>query len=80
MDIDVPDDGTDYDYSWKDYGSVSNYSTLRTATREEYDYATLDRSPVPVSEEELEIHDEDYNIFDNERTDDSPARWSKLSR
>lgn len=54
MDIDVPDDGTDYDYSWKDYGSVSNYSTLRTATREEYDYATLDRSPVPVSEEELE--------------------------
>jgi uncharacterized CHY-type Zn-finger protein len=54
MDIDVPDDGTDYDYSWKDYGSVSNYSTLRTATREEYDYATLSRSPVPVSEEELE--------------------------
>lgn len=54
MDIDVPDDGTDYDYSWRDYGSVSNYSTLRTATREEYDYATLSRSPVPVSEEELE--------------------------
>ena len=56
MDIDVPDDGTDYDYSWKDYGSVSmsNYSTLRTATREEYDYSTLSKSPVPVSEEELE--------------------------
>ena len=54
MDIDVPDDGTDYDYSWKDYGSVSNYSTLRTATREEYDYSTLSRSPMPVSEEELE--------------------------
>jgi hypothetical protein len=30
----VADDGTDYDYSVQhDYGSVSNYSTLRTATR-----------------------------------------------
>ena len=30
----VADDGTDYDYSvQQDYGSVSNYSTLRTATR-----------------------------------------------
>ena len=32
--IQVPDDGTDYDYSvQQDYGSISNYSTLRTATR-----------------------------------------------
>merc|ERR1719454_1804076 len=55
MDCDVADDGTDYDYSvQQDYGSVSNYSTLRTATREEYDYATLSKSPLPVSEEELE--------------------------
>jgi len=35
---------------------------------------------VTFSEEELEIHDEDDNVDDNERTDDSPARWSKLSR
>eukprot|EP00090_Calanus_glacialis_P014288 TRINITY_DN23050_c0_g1_i1.p1 TRINITY_DN23050_c0_g1~~TRINITY_DN23050_c0_g1_i1.p1 ORF type:complete len:224 (-),score=83.64 TRINITY_DN23050_c0_g1_i1:35-706(-) len=35
---------------------------------------------VTFSEEELEIHDEDNNMDDNERTDDSPARWSKLSR
>lgn len=67
MDIEVTaDDMTDYDYSSKwdylgkglwenqDYGSTSNYSTLRTATREEYDYATLSKSPIPVSEEELE--------------------------
>jgi len=55
MDCDVADDGTDYDYSvQQDYGSISNYSTLRTATREEYDYATLSKSPLPVSEEELE--------------------------
>lgn len=66
MDIEVADDATDYDYSSKwdylgkglwenqDYGSVSNYSTLRTGTREEYDYATLSKSPLPVSEEELE--------------------------
>jgi len=34
MDVEVADDGTDYDYSVQhDYGSVSNYSTLRTATR-----------------------------------------------
>ena len=32
--IQVADDGTDYDYSvQQDYGSISNYSTLRTATR-----------------------------------------------
>ena len=30
----MADDGTDYDYSvQQDYGSISNYSTLRTATR-----------------------------------------------
>jgi len=66
MDVEVADDATDYDYSSKwdylgvglwenqDYGSVSNYSTLRTCPREEYDYATLSKSPLPVSEEELE--------------------------
>jgi len=66
METDVLDDGTDYDYSSKwdylgkgiwenqDYGSVSNYSTLRTTTREEYDYDTLSRSTGIVSEEELE--------------------------
>ena len=36
--LQVADDGTDYDYSvQQDYGSISNYSTLRTATR----YLTL---------------------------------------
>ena len=34
--------------------SVSNYSTLGTGRREDYDYATLNKSEVPVSEEELE--------------------------
>ena len=38
----------------QDYGSVSNYSTLRTTTRDEYDYDTLSRSTGIVSEEELE--------------------------
>ena len=56
MDIDV-DMEMDYDYS---YGaaSVSNYSTLGTLdTREreqDYDYGTLNKSQVPVSEDELE--------------------------
>jgi len=55
MDFQVPDD--DYDYSYtgehKDYGSVSNYSSL--GRREEYDYSTLDSKHQPVvSEEELE--------------------------
>merc|ERR1711936_1042724 len=54
MDLDV-DLEMDYDYS---YGpSLSNYSTLRTSDareREDYDYGTLNRSEVPVSEEELE--------------------------
>lgn len=68
MDIEVPDDGTDYgDYTSKweylgkgiwenqDYGTVSNYSTLQTNTREDYDYTTLSKSPLPiVSDEELE--------------------------
>lgn len=70
MDIDVQDtDGTDYgDYTSKweylgkgiwenqDYGSVSNYSTLKTSRDENYDYATLPKSqttPV-ISEDELE--------------------------
>ena len=38
------------------------------------------RLRVTFSEEELEIHDEDDNMDENERTDDSPARWSKLLR
>ena len=53
MDLDV-DLEMDYDYS---YGGASNYSTLRTSDareREDYDYGTLNRSEVPVSEEELE--------------------------
>jgi len=54
MDIDVPDDySSDYDYT-QDYGSVSNYSTLKTYSREDYDYSTLDSKPPPVSEEELD--------------------------
>jgi len=61
MDMDVPDDGTDYgDYTSKweylgnqDYGSVSNYSTLKTS-RDEYDYSTLPKEVQPVvSDEEL---------------------------
>ena len=32
------------------------------------------------SEEELEIHDEDDNMVNSEKTDDKCARWSKLSR
>merc|ERR1719422_1829486 len=56
MDLDVE---LDMDYDYSNYGgSVSNYSTLRTMdTREreeDYDYGTLNRSEVPVSEEELE--------------------------
>ena len=37
----------------QDYGSTSNYSTLRTS-QDEYDYTTLDRDTLPLSEEELE--------------------------
>ena len=48
----------DYDYGYSYGGSVSNYSTLGTIdTRErepDYDYGTLNKSDVPVSEEELE--------------------------
>ena len=58
MDLDVDLD-VDYDYSYG--GSVmSNYSTLRTTDMRErepetdYDYGTLNKSDVPVSEEELE--------------------------
>jgi len=59
MDIDVPDEADygDYTNRWEykgvsDYGSVSNYSTMK---REDYDYSTLSKSPVPVlSEDELE--------------------------
>ena len=58
MDLDV-DLEMDYDYSYgvSQPASLSNYSTLRTSDareREDYDYGTLNRSEVPVSEEELE--------------------------
>jgi len=67
MDLEVPDEGDygDYTSKWEylgkgvleggqDYGSVSNYSTLKTQ-REDYDYTTLSKSPLPmVSDEELE--------------------------
>jgi len=63
MDIEVPDEGDygDYTSKWEyqassvqDYGTVSNYSTLKTQ-REDYDYTTLSKSPNPfVSDEELE--------------------------
>ena len=67
----VEEDEVDYDYSSKweylgkgiwenqDYGTMSNYSTLRSAQhgqqghREDLDYETLSRSGI-VSEEELE--------------------------
>jgi len=56
MDLEVE---LDMDYDYSNYGgSVSNYSTLRTMdTRErepDYDYGTLNKSEVPVSEDELE--------------------------
>ncbi|XP_023325013.1 uncharacterized protein LOC111698800 isoform X2 [Eurytemora carolleeae] len=68
MDIEVPDEGDygDYTSKWEylgkgiwenqDYGSISNYSTLKTNTqREDYDYTNLSKSPLPmVSDEELE--------------------------
>jgi len=68
MDVDVGDEGDygDYTSKWEylgkgiwenqDYGSVSNYSTLKTNTqREDYDYTTLSKSPLPnVSDDELE--------------------------
>jgi len=59
------DDYTDYDYSSKwdylgkgiwenqDYGSLSNYSTLQHS-QEEYDYSTMERDNLALSEEELE--------------------------
>ena len=60
MDIDVDLD-MDYDYSFSGStmgGNISNYSTLRTTdTREreqDYDYGTLNKSSLPVSEDELE--------------------------
>jgi len=68
FDIEVTDYGDygDYTSKWEnlgkgiwennDYGSLSNYSTLKTNTqRDDYDYATLSKSPLPnVSEDELE--------------------------
>lgn len=56
MDLDVELE-LDYDYSYGGGASLSNYSTLVTSDareREDYDYGTLNRSEVPVSEEELE--------------------------
>ena len=56
MDLDVELE-LDYDYSYGGAASLSNYSTLVTSDareREDYDYGTLNRSEVPVSEEELE--------------------------
>merc|ERR1712183_887147 len=56
MDLDVELE-MDYDYSYGGAASLSNYSTLVTSDareREDYDYGTLNRSEVPVSEEELE--------------------------
>jgi len=63
--LEAKDDYTDYDYSSKwdylgkgiwenqDYGTLSNYSTLHTS-HDEYDYSTLERDYVTLSEEELE--------------------------
>jgi len=66
MDIEVPDEGDygDYTSKWEylgkgiwennDYGSVSNYSTAKTSQREDYDYTTLSKSPLPITDDELE--------------------------
>jgi len=57
MEAEVELEAEDYDYSFG-APSMSNYSTLGTLdtrTREqEYDYSTLNKSEVPVSEDELE--------------------------
>jgi len=62
---DKSDDSADYDYSSKwdylgkgiwenqDYGSLSNYSTIYHS-QDEYDYSTLERDNLALSEEELE--------------------------
>ena len=46
----------DYDYSFSVAAPsvTSNYSTLGRSREPDYDYSTLAKSEVPVSEEELE--------------------------
>ena len=55
MQVDL--EAEDYDYSFG-APSMSNYSTLGTldtrAREQECDYSTLNKSEVPVSEDELE--------------------------
>ena len=59
---------------------ISRLNLLETPQRSGRRESGGGKLRVTFSEEELEIHDEDDNVDDNERTDDSPARWSKLSR